>query len=164
MKTVAVNYPYFDGGSFGAYRMLGTRGFKGFDIKQGQLGYVRYSRDDKWTSSACERDCGNPSVFIWEKTCEVNCLRKTPIPAPEFELRTNYATSELVRERLVEQRSAVLAPSGEELAVNLSYIYYPFGTGVARILGLASGEAPNLSCQSEKSIWSLEFILPNVSN
>jgi hypothetical protein len=162
-KTAEVNYPYFDGGSFGAYRMLGARGFKGFDIKKDQMGYVRYSRNDNWASSVCEHDCGNPSVFIWEKTCEVSCLNKTPIPAPEFELRSNYSTSELVRERLVEQRSAVLAPSGEELAVNLSYLYYPYGTGAARILGIASGDSPNLSCHSEKSIWSLEFILPSVS-
>ena len=44
MKTVEVDYPYFDGGSFRAYGKLATREFKGFDVKQGQLGYFRYGR------------------------------------------------------------------------------------------------------------------------
>ena len=163
IRTAEVNYPYFDGGSYGAYRTLGTRGFKGFDTKQGRLGYFRYSRNDTWASSTCEQDCADPRILVWEKTCEVNCLKRTPIPAPEFELRSNYSTTELLPERLVEQRSAVLAPSGEELAVNRSYIYYPYGTGAARILGMASGDPPKLSCRAEKSIWSLEFISPRVS-
>jgi hypothetical protein len=163
MKPVEVDYPYFDGGSFAAYHLLGTRGFKGFDIKQGRLGYFRYEQSENWTSPSCQRDCANPSVFVWEKTCEVSCLTKTQVPAPSFELKSNYSTSELVEGRLVQQRSAVLAPSGEELAVNRSYIYYPYGTGAARILGMASGEPPKLSCRSEKSIWSLEFLRPTVA-
>ncbi len=163
IKTVEVDYPYFDGSSFHAYRQLATREFRGFDIKQGRLGYLRYSRNDNWTSSSCQRDCANPSVFVWEKTCELSCLNRTPIPSPEFELRSNNSTSELIRERLVKHRSALLAPSGEELAVNLGYTYYPYGTGAAKILGLASGSPPSLSCHAEKSIGSLEFILPRVS-
>jgi len=163
MKSVEVDYPYFDGDIFWAYGRLGTRGFKGFDVKEGRLGYFRYSQSDNWTSSSCQRDCANPSVFVWEKTCKVSCLNKTAIQAPEFELRSNHSTSELVEGRLVQQRSAVVAPSGEELAVNRSYIYYPYGTGAARILGMASGEPPKLSCHAEKSIWSLEFIRPRAS-
>jgi hypothetical protein len=163
MKTVEVDYPYFDGGSFAAYRQLGTRGFKGFDVKQGRLGYFRYTRSDNWESPACRRDCENPSVFVWEETCEVSCFTKTPIPAPELELKSSYSTTEIVERRLVYQRSAVLAPSGEELAAERSYIYYPYGTGAARILGMASGEPPKLSCRAERSIWSLEFIRPMVS-
>lgn len=162
VKTVEVDYPYFDGSSFAAYRLLGTRGFKGFDVKQGRFAYFRYSPSADWASSACQRDCGNPSVFVWEKTCEVTCLTKTPIPAPELELKSNYSTTELVEGRLVRQMSAVLAPSGEELAVERSYIYYPYGTGAARILGMASGEPPKLSCRAEISIWSLEFVQPRV--
>lgn len=119
-------------------------------------------RSANWTSHACQRDCANPSVFVWEKTCEVNCLTKTPILAPEFELKSNFSTTELVKGRLVQQRSAVLAPSGEELAAQRSYTYYPYGTGAARILGLASGDPPQLSCQAEKSIWTLGFIRPRV--
>jgi len=163
MRTVEVDYPYFDGGSFGAYRQLGTRGFKGFDVKQGRFGYFRYSRSEVWASSACQRDCGNPSVFVWEKTCEVTCLTKTPIPAPEFELKSNHSITELVEGRLVRQRSAVLGPSGEELAAERSYIYYPYGTGMARILGMASGEPPKLSCRAQRSIRSLEFLQPRGS-
>jgi hypothetical protein len=160
MKTVEVDYAYFDGDSFGAYRQLDGRGFKGFEIKQGQLRYFRYSRSDNWTSPACQRDCANPSVLVWEKTCEMTCLTKTPIPVPEFELKSNFSTTELVEGRLVQQRSAVLAPSGEELAAQHSYIYYPFGTGVARILGLASGDPPKLSCKAQKSTWTLDFLRP----
>jgi hypothetical protein len=163
MKTVEVDYAYFDGGSFYAYRQLGTRGFKGFEIKQGQLGYFRYSRNSNWASPACQRDCANPGSFIWEKTCEVNCLTKTPILEPEFKLESNYSTTVLVDGRLVQQRSAMLAPSGEELAVNRCYVYYPYGTGVAKILGMASGEPPKLNCRAEKNIWTLEFIRPRVS-
>ena len=163
MKTVELDYPYSGGSTFSTYRLLDSRGFKGFDVKQGGLGYARYSRGDNWASSACQRDCANPSVFVWEKTCEVNCLTKNPIPAPEFEIQSNYSTTELVAERLIQQRSAVLAPSGEELAVERRYVYYPYGTGAARILGMASGEPPKLSCRSERSIWSLDFIQARVS-
>jgi hypothetical protein len=162
-KTVEVDYPYFDGSSFAAYRQFGTRGFKGFDVKLGRLGYFRYSRSDDWASSACQRDCGDPSIFVWEKTCEVTCLTKTPIPAPELELKSNYSTTELVEGRLVLQRSAVLTPSGEELAAERSYTYYPYGTGVARVLGMASGDPPKLSCRADRSIWSMEFVRPRVS-
>jgi hypothetical protein len=163
MKAVEVDYPYSGSGSFWAYRQLDSRGFKGFEIKQGDLGYFRYSRNENWASPACQRDCANPSVFVWEKTCEVNCLVKTPIRTPEFELKSNYSTTELVEGRLVQQTSAALAPSGEELAAARSYIYYPYGTGLARILGMASGDPPKLSCRAEKSIWDLEFIRPKIS-
>lgn len=162
LKTVEVDYPYFDGSSFSAYRLVGTRGFKGFDVQQGRLGYFRYSRSKDWASASCQRDCDNPSVFLWEKTCEVTCLTKTPIPAPEFELKSNHSTTALVAGRLVRQRSAVLGPSGEELAAETSYTYYPYGTGAARILGMASGEPPKLSCRAERSIWTLEFLQPRV--
>lgn len=164
MKTVEVDYPYFDGGTFAAYRQFGTRGFKGFDVKQGRLGYFRYSQSDEWASAACQHDCGDPSFFVWEKTCEVTCLTKTPIPAPELELKSDYSTREVVEGRLVLQRSVVLAPSGEELAAERSYIYYPYGTGAARILGMASGEPPKLSCRAERGIWSMDFIRPKVSH
>lgn len=163
MKTVEVDYPYYDGSSFAAYRQLGTREFKGFEIKQGRLGYFRYSRSNNWVSPACQRDCADPSVFVWEKTCEVNCLTKTPILEPEFKLESNYSTTELVEGRLVQLRSAALAPSGEELAVARNYIYYPYGSGGARILGMASGEPPKLNCGAERSIWMLEFIRPKIS-
>jgi hypothetical protein len=163
MKSVEVDYPYFDGGAFAAYRRLGTRGFKGFDVKHGRLGYFRYWPSENWASPDCQRDCADPSVFVWEKTCELNCLTKNSIPAPEFEVKSDYSTTELVAGRLIQQRSAVLAPSGEELAAERSYIYYPYGTGAARLLGMASGEPPKLSCRSERSIWSLEFIKPKVS-
>ena len=162
-KTVEVDYAYSDGSSFSAYRQLDSRGFKGFEIKQGSLGYFRYLRSDNWASHVCQRDCANPSVFVWEKTCEVNCLTKTPILAPEFEFKSNFSTTELVKGRLAQQRSAVLAPSGEELAAERSYIYYPYGTGAARILGMASGDPPKLSCRAEKSIWTLDFIRPKLS-
>lgn len=163
MKTVEVDYAYFDGSSFAAYRQLATRGFKGFEVKEGRLGYFRYARSDNWASPACQRDCANPSVFAWKETCEVNCLTKLPIQTPEFELKSNHSTSELVEGRLFQQRSAVLAPSGEELAANRSYIYYPYGTGAARILGMASGEPPKLSCRDERRIWTQEFIRPRIS-
>jgi hypothetical protein len=162
-RNVALDYPFVDGDSFAAYGKLGTRGFKGFDVKRGDLGYVRYSLSNEWSSSACQRDCGNPSVFVWEKTCEVNCLNKASIPVPEFELKSNFASTELIKGRLVRERSAAIDPSGEELAVELSYTYYPYGTGAARLLGLASGEPPKLSCRAQRSIWSLEFIQPKTS-
>ena len=163
MKAVEVDYPYYDGSSFAAYRQLGRRGFKGFEIKQGRLGYFRYSRSNNWASPSCQRDCADPSMFVWEKTCEVNCLTKTPILEPEFKLESNYSTTELVEGRLVQLRSAALAPSGEELAVARNYIYYPYGSGGARILGMASGEPPKLNCGAERSIWMLEFIRPRIS-
>lgn len=100
---------------------------------------------------------------MWKKTCEVNCLTKTAIPAPEFAYTSSYATTELVKERLVRQRSAVLAPSGEELAVALNYIYYPYGTGWARVLGLASGEPPKLYCRTKKDVEMLEFMKPKTA-
>ena len=163
MKVVEVDYAYSVESSFAAYRQLGMRGFKGFDVKRGQLGNFRYARNDNWESSACQRDCADPSVFVWEKTCEVSCLTKTPILEPEFKLKFNYSTTELVEGRLLLTRSAMLAPSGEELAVNRSYTYYPYGNGLAKILGMASGEAPKLSCRAEKSIGNLEFIQPRFS-
>lgn len=163
LKTVAVDYAYSDSGIFWAYRQLDGRGFKGLEIKQGQLGYFRYVRSDNWASSTCQRDCANPSVFVWEKTCEVNCLTKTAILAPEFEYTSNYSITELVEGRLVQQRSAVLAPSGEELSVIRNYNYYPYGTGAARILGMASGSPPTLSCRTDKSFEMQEFIKPRTS-
>lgn len=162
-KTLEVDYAYSDGNSFSAYRQFDSRGFKGFEIKQGRLGYFRYVRADNWASDACQRDCADPSVFVWEKTCEVNCLTKTSIPAPEFEFKSDFSTTELIERRLVQQRSVVLAPSGEELAIERSYIYYPYGTGAARILGMASGDPPKLSCRAKKSIWTLDFIRPRIS-
>jgi hypothetical protein len=163
MKTVEVDYAYSDSGGFSAYRKLDSRGFKGFEIKQGRLGYFRYLRSDNWASPACQRECADPSLLVWEKTCEVNCLTKTPILAPEFEYTSNYSTTELVEGRLVQQRQAVLTPSGEELAAARNYIYYPYGTGAARILGMASGDPPKVSCRAEKNIWTLEFLRPRIS-
>jgi hypothetical protein len=162
-KTAEVDYAYSGSGSFSAYRQFDSRGFKGFEIKQGRLGYFRYSRADNWASDACQRDCADPSMFMWEKTCEVNCLTKTPILAPEFEFKSDFLTTGLIEGRLVQQRSVILAPSGEELATERSYIYYPYGTGAARILGMASGDPPKLSCRAEKSIWTLDFIRPKLS-
>src|SRR5437868_5288744 len=87
LKSVDVDYAYSDSGSFRAYRQNDGRGFKGFEVKQGQLGYFRYTRSENWPSYACQRDCAGPSVFVWEKRCEVSCLTKIAIPAPEFEYR-----------------------------------------------------------------------------
>lgn len=163
MKPVEVDYAYSDSEIFFAYRKLDNRGFKGFDVKHGRLGYFRYTRNENWASPACQSDCANPSIFVWEKTCGVRCLTKTSIPAPEFEYTSNFSTTELVEGRLVQQRQAVLAPSGEELAAARSYTYYPYGTGAARILGMASGDPPKLSCRSEKNIWTLDFLRPRIS-
>lgn len=163
MTNVEVDYAYSDGGSFSAYRQLDSRGFKGFEIKQGTLGYFRYSRSDNWASPACQLECADSRLLVWEKTCEANCLTKTSILAPEFEYTSKYSTTELVEGRLVQQRLAVLTPSGEELAASRSYIYYPYGTGAARILGMASGEPPKLSCRAEKNVWTLEFLRPKIS-
>jgi hypothetical protein len=162
-KTVEVDYPYSSGSSFSSYRQFDSRGFKGFEVKQGQLGFFRYLRNENWASPSCQRDCANPSVFVWEKTCEANCLTKAPIQALEFEFKSNTSITELVKGRLVQQRSAVISPSGEELAAASSYTYYPYGTGAARILGMASGDPPKLTCRAEKSIWALEFIRPRIS-
>ena len=162
-KKVEVDFPYYDGSSFFAYRKFVSRGFKGFDVKHGNLGYFRYSLSNDWSSASCQRDCENPSIFVWEKTCEVTCLNRASIPGPEYELKSNYSSTELVPGRLLRQRSAAIDPSGEEIASQLTYTYYPFGTGAARILGLASGDPPKLSCSAEKSIWSLEFFQPRTS-
>ncbi len=162
-KIVEVDFPYYDGSSFFAYRKLVPRGFHGFDVKYGNLGYFRYSLGKDWPSAACQRDCLNPGIFVWEKTCEVNCLTKVSISEPEFALRSSSSNTELIPGRLVRQRSAAIDPSGEEVANQVAYTYYPYGTGAARILGLASGEPPKLSCRDERSIWSLEFLKPRIS-
>ncbi len=163
LKTIDVDYVYDDGGSFWAYRRNDGHGFKGFEIKQGRLGYFRYSRNESWASPVCQRDCSNPSVFVWEKTCEVNCLTKTAIPTPEFEYSSSYARTVLLEGRLVRQRSAMLTPSGEELAAALNYTYYPYGNGFAKVLGAASGEAPTLSCRTQKTVEPQGFIRPRIA-
>lgn len=160
LKTVDVDYAYSDSGSFGTYHQHEGRGFKGFDIRRGELGYVRYTRNENWDSLACQRDCANPSSFVWEKTCEVNCFTKTAIHAPEFEYKSSFTTKELVKERLVQQRSAMLTMYGEELSVTLNYIYYPYGTGFATVLGMASGSPPKLTCRTNKDGEMQEFMKP----
>lgn len=163
MKTVEVDYAYSSSGSsFSAYRQLDSRGFKGFEIKEGRLGYFRYVRGKNWASHSCQRDCANPSIFVWSKTCEVNCLTKTPITEPEFEFKSNFSTIRLIEGRLNQTRIAMLAPSGEELANQRSYTYFPYGTGLAKVLGMASGSPPTLSCRAKKSVGELDFIRPRV--
>jgi hypothetical protein len=162
-KTVEVDYPYVDGDSFAAYNQVVPRGFKGFDLKRGDLGYFRYSKKEGWSSAACQRDCADPSEAVWERTCKVNCLTSVHISEPEFKTRVESSIKELVEGRIVEQRGDVLGPSGEGLAVQHWYSYLPYGNGWGKILGAASGSAPALTCRPEKSIFSLEFLRPRVS-
>ena len=160
MKTVEVDYAFSTSTSFGAYRRNEGRGFRGFDIKQGKSGYLRYTQNENWPSTSCQQDCADPSIFIWEKRCETSCLTKSAVAAPEFEYSVKYSSTTTHEGRLLQHKSTVVGATGEELAIALNYTYYPYGTGWATVLGGASGSAPTLSCKTKTNFDGQEFIRP----
>jgi hypothetical protein len=145
---------------FFAFKAHGHRGFKGFDVKAGDKGYVRYMPNENWSSPICKQDCANPSIITWEKTCQTNCLTESAIDNPELEYLTSSSATTLIEDRLTTVTAEVVTINGQKLAEEHIYTYYPYGNGWAKILGLASGSAPTLSCNSKSRIWSLEYITP----
>jgi hypothetical protein len=164
MRTIEVKNIYVNSSPFSAYALSTRRGFIGFEMREGEFANVRYVRNDNWTSDACQAACANPSISIWEKECEPTCLTKSYIERPEFGYTVTFAHIWLINDRLQRDRQAAVDLAGRELAVALNYRYFPYGNGLAKILGLSSGDAPTKSCPSKVDIWNYDFLKPASTN
>jgi hypothetical protein len=162
LQSVSVENLFVDGNSFTGHVLSQRLGFQSFEIQRGNQGYLRFVQGDNWATPACRRDCANPGLFEWERLCEANCFTKTAIAAPTWEYRYTSEVTSLVKDRLVRRTDTALSPSGEAMATALNYVYYPYGDGWARALGLSSGSAPTLTCATKTGVWGLEFIKPVV--
>ena len=130
---------------------IAAKGYAGFDCKlaSGKTSSLfRYSKKESWNAE-----------------CGLECFVATPIDRPE----TNYRSED--RSGFVDGTNAVLtggygvttydSTRDEEklvfhdsllvddgvMAYAREYTYYPYGRGWAKLLGLASGTAPNKTCQ-----------------
>jgi hypothetical protein len=72
-----------------------------------------------------------------------------------YELKST--STAIFENRLINNRSAIVAPNGEGMTVLLDCVYYPFGNGWAKVLGLASGSAPTQSCEKNLMFFAMIF-------
>lgn len=166
-----VDFVYVDG-CYAAYVMAKDKPFKGYECpyrleatpNSAKKVYARFSRGANWGSAICQAECAQRGYYLsWEKSCQEACFDATQIPAPSFNYKSTSSTVQLVEGRLTEHRTQMVGDDGEELATSRDYTYYPYGNGFAKILGLASGSAPTLSCETKKSVYSLDFLKPSVA-
>lgn len=168
-KIKQVDFAYAES-CYAAYSLTKDRPFKGYECpyrleanpQATEKVYARFSRGANWSSPTCQAQCVQRDFYAsWEKSCQEACFEATQISQPSFLYKSTFSIVPLVVDRLIEHRTQMFGETGEELATSRNYFYYPYGNGLAKILGLASGDAPTKSCGTpNKNIWSLDFLKP----
>jgi hypothetical protein len=165
-----VDYVYSDSGCYLGYTIIKDRPFKGYEcegwrkIGDGKDGNVkklfRYSRGDNWSSSVCQNECIKRDYYAnWEETCQSMCFRELEITQPSFKYGSKYET-EVISDELEITRQSKTNEENEDMAVLKNYRYYMYGNGWAKILGMASGTAPSLTCKRKHDIYRYDFLKP----
>lgn len=161
-KTVEVDYVYLDR-CYSAYKVSRERAFKGYEcpITFNPKSYTRFVRSSDWDSVNCHEQCVQRGYYAnWEDLCQSRCFKATQIPEPSFQYKVVFDISSLIEGRLVEHKTQFVDNRGEDLATFRDYFYLPYGDGLGRIFGLASGSAPSLSCAEKNDPYQLGFLKP----
>ena len=169
-KTEMVDFVYSDSGCYRGFKTIEGTSFAGYECEhwRGQTPdsyprtkrLYRFTRADNFNSAICESACKSSNLSEWEKHCQNGCLIGTEIQQPSFKYESTSTSTDIVAARLIRFRQAKVSPDGDEMAVVLDYVYYPFGNGWARILGLSSGSAPTKSCEKKFDIYRYDFLRP----
>lgn len=172
-RTVEVDFINADR-CWNAFEKTQRRAFKGFECPwqaeppaaalPGVKPYARFVRGENWATSACQDACTRADYYAgWERECLPVCFKATQQPEPSFKYAVDLGTRQIVKGRLTEGFIQFVDSDREELATLRNYTYYPYGNGFAKILGLASGNAPTVSCEKQHDIFALDFLKPNTS-
>lgn len=169
-KTETVDFVYSDSGCYHGFKTIEGTSFLGYECEhwRGQTPdsyprtkrLYRFTRAENFDSASCENACKSPSLSEWEKHCQNGCFIGTEIHEPSFKYESTYTSTGIVGDKLIRIRQAKVAPNGEDMAILLDYVYYPFGNGWATILGLSSGSAPTQSCEKKFDIYRYDFLKP----
>lgn len=128
--------------------LVDGRPYLGFDCLRAQQGGPKLYRYTKRTN--------------WQRGCDLSCFEESPLDEAEASYKSEYRHGYIDGENPVVTyyrgvvtnardgtklsfNDQVLWSSGE-MAYTRDYTYYPYGTGWAKILGMASGSPPSLSC------------------
>ncbi len=138
--------------------------YTGFECEYGLINGTgrskyRYIKGDSWSTPSCSIDCFELPNDRLNKECLLSCTESVDIK--EF---TNHFTQErsykpLVHERLYEHKTKFI-DDREIMAVHRSYTYYHYGRGWAKILGLASGQAPSIHCDNNAYKYNTDIYKP----
>jgi hypothetical protein len=169
-KIEKVDFVYSDSGCFHGFKTIEGKSFQGYECEHWRgdtpdsyprtKKLYRFTRTDNLKNASCQSACMSPSLSDWEKHCQNECFAGTEIQQPSFKYESSYTSTAIVEDRLVRIRNAKVGPDGQDMAVLLDYVYYPFGNGWAKLLGLASGSAPTQTCEKKFDIYRYDFLKP----
>jgi len=170
-KTENVDFVYSDSGCHLGFSTINGKPFKGYECEHWEglppttdysrpKKYFRFTYGANWISSDCQKYCKSPSLIAWEKNCQATCFNATEISEPSFKYESTYESTPIIADRLIQTRHAKVNRAHEDMTVLLNYVYYPYGNGFAKILGLASGSAPTISCEKNFTIELNDFLKP----
>lgn len=169
-KTEKVDFLYSDSGCYHGFKMIDGTTFSGYECEhwRGETPdsyprtkrLYRFTRAENFSSESCKNSCNSPNLSEWEKSCQNVCFIGTEIQQPSFKYELKSTSTAIFEDRLTKNRIAMVAPNGEDMAVLLNYVYYPYGNGWAKILGLASGSAPTQSCKKQFDVFRYDFLKP----
>lgn len=169
-KTEMVDFVYSDSGCYHGFKTIDGTSFLGYECEhwRGQTPdsyprtkrLYRFTRAENFNSASCENACKSTSLSEWEKHCQNDCFIGTEIQQLSFKYKTTYTSTAIDGDKLIRIRTAKVAPSGEDMAIMLDYVYFPFGNGWAQILGLSSGSAPTKTCEKKFDINRYDFLKP----
>lgn len=169
-KIEKVDFLYSDSGCYHGFKVIKGTSFSGYECEhwRGETPdsyprtkhLYRFTPAENINSVSCKKACDSPSLSEWETYCQSVCFIGTEIQRPSFMYGTTSTSIAIVEDRLIKNRHAKVAPNGEDMAVVLDYVYYPFGNGWAKILGLSSGSAPTQSCEKKFDLYTYDFLRP----
>ena len=140
IKTNTFPAPYFGDG----YRALIEKPYTAF-IKSSRI----YRPTNKWNSAQC-----NDSCSTFDKQClKDGCLTVEQLTEDDqyIKYHSTYDTEDqrgIFNSLLRKSTERLESDEHGILAEKYSYLFYPYGTGWATILGAASGSAPSYRCES----------------
>lgn len=167
VAKIDIDYiPPFSGCEMG-FGMMISKNYKGFECNsyqgiKNQYPHVwslyRFTFNEKWKTEECQYQCFKGQPYAWEEKCLDICFNKSPISKSSdgIEYKTDFI--DLIEGKIRKRESYAINEKSEVIAKALNYIYYPYGNGIATILGGASGEAPTFSCNIEYDIFNLDFL------
>jgi hypothetical protein len=125
---------------------------------------VGWQRGEGWTSTQCQDECLSKSIpYSRQSTCIKACLEYIVVSPDSLPFYTNDYQSdreEIISNRLIAWKRTLINEQFGVMAKSTNYIYYPYGNGLAKILGMASGTAPSLECKKESKINKIEIFPP----